>query len=171
MTSTRWLPMAAGLLAGLCVCACGSTNSSGTTTNSSSQFALAQCMRSHGVPNFPDPAAGGGFNVLASPGSSTVTIDGVAFGGPAFESAVKTCKLFGGGASPPQLTASQKQKLVAFAQCMRRHGVPGFPDPTFPSSGGVDRGSVPAAATASSPAFQKASQACGRGVVRNRSGG
>jgi hypothetical protein len=158
------------LLSVAALAGCGSTSNSGTTTNAASQLALSQCMRSHGVPNFPDPGSGGGFNVLASPGSSTVTIDGVAFSGPAFESAVKACKLFGGGTSPPQLTASQKRKLVAFAQCMRTHGVPDFPDPTFPSSGGVNR-SLPSAASPSSPGFLRAAKACGRGVLRSRSGG
>jgi hypothetical protein len=159
MTGTRPLLAVSGLLASVCLCACGSTNSSGTTTNSSSQLALAQCMRSHGVPNFPDPGANGGFSVVGTPGSPTVTIDGTSFAGPVFESAVKACKLFGGGTSPPPVSASQKARAVASAVCMRKHGVPDFPDPTFPAGGGIAI-MVPSGVKPSSPAFQRAAQAC-----------
>jgi hypothetical protein len=159
------------LLSVTALAGCGSTNSSGTTTNAAAALTLAQCMRSHGVANFPDPGSGGGFSVSGSPGSATLTIDGTAFSGPVFESAVKACKLFGGRTSPPPLTASQKQHLLDFAQCMRTHGVPGFPDPTFPSSGGANRSSLPAGLNPSSPAFQRAARACGRGEVRSRPGG
>jgi hypothetical protein len=151
------------VIAAVGLCACGSTSNSGTVTNAASQVALARCMRSHGVPNFPDPFSGGGFSIGVTPGSSTVTIDGSTFAGPAFEAAVKTCKLFGGGAAPPALSASQKQKMVAFAECMRAHGVPDFPDPTFPSGGAIKR-SFPTGVVPSSPAFQRASNACGRGA-------
>jgi hypothetical protein len=41
----------------------------------------------------------------------------------------------GGGSSSPESNASTQQKMVAYAQCMRTHGVPNFPDPT--SSGQV----------------------------------
>jgi hypothetical protein len=30
-----------------------------------------------------------------------------------------------------------KAAQIAHAQCMRTHGVPGYPDPGFPSSGGI----------------------------------
>ena len=152
--------LGAGVLLVVALAACGSTNNSGTTTNASSQLALAQCMRAHGVPNFPDPNAAGGFTVTGSLGSSTVMIDGTTFSGPAFESAVKTCKLFGGGTAPPPPSAQQRRDAVVFAQCMRKHGVPNFPDPSFPASGGI-RSKAPLPGQ-SSPAFQKAVQACGR---------
>jgi hypothetical protein len=150
----------AGILLAAGLAACGSTNNSGTTTNASSQLALSQCMRSHGVADFPDPSAAGGFSISGAPGGATLTVDGTTFGGPRFESAVKTCKLFGGGTSPPLPSARQRRDAVAFAQCMRKHGVPSFPDPTFPASGGI--ASEVSLAGQASPAFQKAAQACGR---------
>ena len=60
---------------------------------------FAQCMRSHGVPKFPDPKAGG----LLKLGSKS----GVDPNTPAFQAAQKTCqKLVPGGpivaGSPPQ---------------------------------------------------------------------
>ena len=36
----------------------------------------------------------------------------------------------GGGSSSPESSASTQQKMLAYAQCMRTHGVPNFPDPT-----------------------------------------
>ena len=153
-------PLVAATLLAVGVGACGSTNNSGTTTNASSQLALAQCMRSHGVPNFPDPNAGEGFSVNGSPDSSTMTIDGTTFGGPTFEAAVKTCQLFGGGTSPPPLSASQKKNALAFAKCMRTHGVPNFPDPTFPAGGGIAV-KVPNGLDRSSPTFTEARATCG----------
>lgn len=120
-------------------------------------------MRSHGVPNYPDPTqgpGGQGFSISQAIGSTTVTIDGIAFNGPAFDAAVKTCKLFGGGSAPPPVSESQKQKELAFARCMRTHGVPNFPDPRFPAGGGIERALAPGV-TPQSPAFQAAAKACG----------
>jgi hypothetical protein len=153
------VPMAA-LIA---VAGCGSTAPTGTAGGSSSQFALARCMRSHGLPNFPDPTVGpggAGFSISSIPGSSTLTVDGTTFSGPVFKSAVRACKLFGGGSSPPPISAQQRRRLLAFAQCMRSHGVPDFPDPTFPSGGGVFRGKIPSDHNA--PAFAQAVTTCRR---------
>jgi len=151
------------------LCGCGATGQpSGTATNAASAdasaFAMARCMRSHGVTNFPDPtkaSGGAGFSISAIPGSSTLTVDGTTFEGPAFESAVKACKLFGGGTAPPPITASQKRKAVAFAECIRKHGVPGFPDPTFPAGGGIAQSSGPKI-NRNSPAFQRAVAVCNK---------
>jgi hypothetical protein len=35
----------------------------------------------------------------------------------------------GGGAAPTSATETAYQKMLAFSQCMRAHGEPGFPDP------------------------------------------
>jgi hypothetical protein len=57
-------------------------------------LAMSRCMRSHGVPNFPDPqfqtAPGGGFGVrIGGPGINPNS--------PAFQAAQKACgKIFGG---------------------------------------------------------------------------
>jgi hypothetical protein len=44
---------------------------------------FAECMRSHGMSNFPDPMAGGGFNI---PGNTN---------SPQFEAAAKACQWTG----------------------------------------------------------------------------
>jgi hypothetical protein len=43
----------------------------------------------------------------------------------------------GGGSSSPESSANTQQKMVTYAQCMRTHGVPNFPDLT--SSGGIPK--------------------------------
>ncbi len=111
----------------------GSKPSGSASTNS--QLTLAECMRAHGAPSFPDPTqgpGGEGFSISSSPRSSTVNVDGIPFSGPAFESAAKTCKLFGGGSAPPPVSESQKLAPLTFAQCMRSHGVPNYPRPDLP---------------------------------------
>jgi hypothetical protein len=124
------------------------------------ELALAQCIRGHGVPGFPDPAAAGGFHVSAA------TIDS-----SQVQAAYGACRhlLAGGGPSITQLQreAQQQQQepqkalpaLLKFSQCMRSHGVPGFPDP--PGSGTPappqGRGSNP-----DSPQFRAAVAACQR---------
>ena len=39
----------------------------------------------------------------------------------------------GAGSTSPQDTAASNSKALQFAQCMRSHGVPNFPDPSAPS--------------------------------------
>jgi hypothetical protein len=145
------------------VAACGAGSKPKTTAAASDpQFQLAQCMRAHGAPNYPDPvhgAGGEGFSIRATPDSSVISVNGIPFSGPAFQSAVKTCKLFGGGSGPPAVSESQKQQEFAFARCIRAHGVPNFPDPVFPAGGGIERPDVPGL-NRNSPAFQKAIKAC-----------
>ncbi len=150
---------------------CGSAtyNAAATTNPSAAALTLSQCMHSHGIKNFPDPTngpGGAGLSLGTSPGSGTVIADGITFSGPAFDAAAKACAklLPGGGGPPPPLTAQQKQKALEFAACMRAHGVPNFPDPTFaPGSGANAARHPPAGVDPSSPAFQRAATACGGG--------
>lgn len=86
-------------------------------------------MRANGVPSFPDPSGDGGFTFPAG--------GGVDRSSPAFERAQATCRKYlvglGGGLTPGTRThpsAPWLATMVAAARCMRRHGVPGFPDPT-----------------------------------------
>jgi hypothetical protein len=121
-------------------------------------------MRSHGVPSFPDPTkgpGGEGLSISATPGSSTLTVDGITFAGPGFTAAETACKLFGGRSAPPAVSESQKLKLVGFAQCMRRHGVTSYPDPIFPPGGGIEQGQGPGL-DRNSPALRSAAMTCTR---------
>jgi hypothetical protein len=92
-------------------------------------YKFSACMRRHGVSNFPDP-------VVHSSGNSQsirIKINPTISGSPAFNSAQKACQGLMGG--PPNLAQQQAQihykveHYVAFAACMRRHGITSFPDP------------------------------------------
>jgi hypothetical protein len=115
-------------------------------------------MRSHGVPNFPDPNAQGDINV--GPGS------GIDPGSAKVQAAYQACRnvLPNGGQPTPQQLAKARQDALAFSACMRRHGLPDFPDPSF-SSGGGGIGvhvhvQVGGDLDPQSPAFQAATRAC-----------
>ena len=43
----------------------GSASSSASAPTYAQVLALAQCMRSHGVPDFPDPSASGGYTLTS----------------------------------------------------------------------------------------------------------
>jgi hypothetical protein len=126
-------------------------------------------MRAHGVPNFPDPGPKGGMTVLFSPGSATPTIQGITFGGPAFQAAERICKPLGNpGAGPPAITEQQKRAMVDFANCMRHHGLPQWADPTFPPGGGVFGGGGPY--NKNTPRLMQATNACTRAAGRQEAG-
>jgi hypothetical protein len=151
------------------IVACGS---SGTTHRASSSNRAAQgikfadCMRSHGVPNFPDPSSGGGIQIPAGSGINPFS--------PSFKSAQAGCAnlLPGGGPGAQHPSAQEKAQMVQTSECMRRHGVSGFPDPTLslPSSPAgyssiEDRGgivlAIPDTINVGSPVFRQAAVACG----------
>ena len=87
-------------------------------------LAFAKCMRSHGVPNFPDPKASGGLLLHAGSGIDPSS--------PGFKAAQAKCHKLLPGGGPPATTNPSPQTLARFlriAQCMRKHGVYDFPDP------------------------------------------
>ncbi|HTU96856.1 MAG TPA: hypothetical protein VMF14_13510 [Solirubrobacteraceae bacterium] len=152
--------------------ACGSSGAGGpaavggtTATGDASPLGLSQCMRAHGVTDFPDPSngpGGQGLSISATPGSPTLTVQGVTFSGPAFERAEKACSRYlTAKGPPPQPSARQRARLLAFAKCVRAHGVPSFADP----GGGAVVGGVVASkhapASVDAPAFRRALAACG----------
>ncbi len=98
---------------------------------------------------------------MGSDGS--LTVDGISLGdGPAVKAAEKACKAYlpGGAGPPPPISAAQRKAMLANAQCMREHGVPNFPDPTFPGQGGVAIG-LGKGVNPASPVFQAAAKSCG----------
>jgi hypothetical protein len=148
---------------------CGSSNPR-TSTNAAVSAALVKysaCMRSHGVPDFPDPAT--------TQGPNSFGIDGYNFNlptnlnpqSPAYISAQKTCGPFtniGTGGFHP-LPAKARQAAFAHAQCMRQHGVPNFPDPIVHVSGtGVSVRSGGPGINPRSPAFRQAQRVCSPGA-------
>jgi len=113
----------------LLVCGCGGTTSSSTTTSAGSEqatgaLAFSRCMRSHGVPGFPDPDSSG--NV-----SKTKVIP--LAGSPQFRVASRACGHLVPNSNRPQTTHAEVEAalsgMVRFATCMRSHGVQNWPDP------------------------------------------
>jgi hypothetical protein len=153
----RQARMAAAVTAMACVavlagCAGGSSS---TTAAGSAQYtkalAYAQCMRSHGVPSFPDPDAQGHLPTLQ------VGRNGVSQ--QAVQSAQNACRSLNPGGS--QGSAQQQQATLTqaldFARCMRARGVPDFPDPVASNGGiGYSLGGI----DTSAPQYQAAQQAC-----------
>jgi hypothetical protein len=90
---------------------------------------FAQCMRSHGVPNFPAPTSAQEFKLYIASSEGSL----------AFQSAETACRHVLPGGGPPSQSATQRQAQtvagLAFARCLRSHGFPNFPDPT--SSGQI----------------------------------
>ena len=145
------------------------TATSGASVSSDSGLKFSQCMRSHGVTDFPDPSSGGG-NV-----GFRIKIGGpVNPSSPSFQAAQKTCgKLLPGGgpSSSGHASAAAMARLRTISVCMRAHGISAFPDPTAhgPTSpvgyslvlnqGGAVL-AVPASINTQSPAFQQAATVC-----------
>lgn len=154
----------AGTIACLLASGCGSGSPAGKPTASTpttEMVAFSKCMRAHGVSDFPDPSAVANSNensIGGIPISNTINPSS-----PAFETAQTACQaLFSARFSrqgKPPISASQKASLIAISQCMRTHGVPGYPDPTFPAGGGISIGTGPSV-NIQSPAFKEAQATC-----------
>jgi hypothetical protein len=89
--------------------------------NGANMLKFAQCMRSHGVLNFPDPSSNG-----------TVSISGSEGGTPQFQAADTTCRklLPNGGIPTAEQQAQGIAQLLKFSECMRAHRISDYPDPT-----------------------------------------
>jgi hypothetical protein len=159
-----WVLAVAGLVVSIALLAagCGGGGSSGADAGPASaaggssgsvddQLAeWSQCMRENGVPSFPDQRAVNGQIQLSLPAD-------VDPNSPQFQQAIEACRSLSpvqqnGGGAP---SAEQQDQILRFVKCMRKNGVPDFPDPT--TSGGVIVGS---GIDPSSPQFQSAMQAC-----------
>jgi hypothetical protein len=121
---------------------------------------FAKCLRGHGEPNAyisgPRNNADSSATVLSIMG---YTLTGVAPQPAQFVSAMKACKHLLPGGPPPPMAQQQKEQMLRSAACMRAHGYPGYPDPTF-RNGGVIEQPLPASIGTTSPQFQAAQQAC-----------
>lgn len=126
----------------------GTSNAGGPTNTQSvdsQPLAFSRCMRSNGVPNFPDPNSSG---VWPKP-----QVEGAA-SNPQYPAATRSCGHLlpdgGPGVAPSPAVDQQIQNdMTQFALCMRSHGVSNWPDPTFdqgravfdPQAAGIDTNS------------------------------
>ena len=133
------------LLTAACSGSASSTGSGGSSIGSANSrlVAYSQCMRSHGLPNFPDPAGAVPPKVAAQElGVSSSRLQGAqgacqhllpATGGSLTASSLQQCYL--AGVCPQALVQQALSAGREFAQCMRSHGAPDWPDPTLDSQG------------------------------------
>jgi hypothetical protein len=105
----------------------GSTSSTGTGSASSTyvsdKVGFARCLRTHGVPDYPDPDAAG-----QEPPSSKQLIR-TSQG----QAAVRACNYWGSRIHNDVAAQNQAVRVeyVRFAECMRSHGLPNFPGPVY----------------------------------------
>jgi hypothetical protein len=112
-------------------------------------------MRSHGVPKFPDANPNGGIAIDAK--------NGINPDSPQFKAAQKACQKLapnGGKAPSPEEQAKAQAQMLKFSACMRSHGLPNFPDPTFSGGGAQLRVDRKSGLNPNSPQFQAAQKAC-----------
>ena len=115
--------LVAAVLAAVAVAACSggspaSVTSGGGNPNKGA-LAYASCMRAHGISDFPDPNAQGGFSAP----------NGMNVNSPQYAAANNACKSLTGNATPPPYNPATVAALVKYAKCMRAHGISNFPDP------------------------------------------
>ena len=121
-------PLAGLALVALIGAGCGSNarSETGAATATATKTAtardkavkFAECIRAHGVADFPDPSPKGDFEY------------GVSVSPAVWDKAVNACKaLQPPGTLSGKRTPKQQSTALRFAQCMRDHGVKDFPDP------------------------------------------
>jgi hypothetical protein len=115
----------------------------------SQELVFASCMRRHGEPDFPDPNSKGVF------ASSTIETNT-----PEYQRAQKACQYLLPKLNPPTPAEQAKllEKSLAFAKCMRSHGVLDFSDPIATKGGGISFSLV--GVDPNSSPFRRAQEAC-----------
>ncbi len=164
--------------ASLLVAACGggghSTHQSRTTASTSDAVKFSQCMRRHGLPNFPDVVPDEGLPILhEANGSVAILVNGVPqpVSGPAFRKALSDCTRYSRSFMANAVTGGTANRvqsaLVETAACMRKHGVPNYPDPpalgtmTFGEHMSATGRALSAGINVAAPAFRAALAKCG----------
>jgi len=164
-------PLAALAMAALISAGCGSNAPSETGTASSTGTAtstgtpakkltardkavkFAECIRAHGVSDFPDPNAKNDFEY------------GVSVSPAVWKQATTACKdLQPPGTLSSKRTPKQQSASLRFAQCIRDHGVKDFPDPVN-GEPVVDTYKIPSSNRPGGMTILNAAmKACGRGL-------
>jgi hypothetical protein len=153
MARTGAAAIAAAALAVLAAaCSSGSASSAGPvgsppggeSASSPSAVSYSVCIRSHGVPNYPDPSSSG---TLPKPDAQAFGVSSSqlsaaqracqhllpTFSGSLTASSLQQCYL--SDVCPQALVQQAVKDGLKFARCMRSHGVPRWPDPTIDSEG------------------------------------
>jgi hypothetical protein len=162
------------LVASAAIAACGGSSPSGVGAASITKAGLefAACVRAHGVPDFPDPIATAGATQTNGTPTTATPVKTLSESTEVVQKAQEACQKYAAAAEGPVVSGAQLAKLkagaLAYAKCIRAHGVPNFPDPTVEAGpGGHGAGITPpfgtgaqARAEAQSPALQAAIKTC-----------
>jgi hypothetical protein len=129
-------------LAASCGGSPGSTNAGGSAS-SLTAVAYSNCMRSHGVPRYPDPDSNGqlrktsaqllGVSSSQLQSAQTACQSMYPGNGGAVTASLMQCEETGD--CPQAMVQQVMSGMRQFSQCMRSHGVAGWPDPTIDSEG------------------------------------
>jgi hypothetical protein len=130
----------------------GSPSGSASDDQHADPLAYSKCMRSHGVPQFPDPDPNGGLELSAGPGT------GINPDSATFKAAQQACQHLL-PTPPPEQQQQNYEALLKFAKCMRDHGISDFPDPS-PDGGLQIKSGHGSDLDPNSPTFKAAQQAC-----------
>ncbi|MGA2529471.1 MAG: hypothetical protein ABSG36_09960 [Acidimicrobiales bacterium] len=128
----------------------GGSSSPSPQADAATLLKFAQCMRNHGLTTFPDPTSQGNIDIQNigkdNPNS------------PQFQTAQHACQsLMPGALITPAEKAAANTKALAFAQCMRAHGIVNFPDP---NGEGVIKITSSSNLSLSTPQYDKAQSTC-----------
>ncbi|MDP9258500.1 MAG: hypothetical protein M3Q31_18405 [Actinomycetota bacterium] len=135
--------------------AAATTTQNGTTTTQNgtiaSAFAFARCMRSHGIPGWPDPNSHGFFDKskLRPLGLNVARVRALEDG---------PCNIPLPSPQKYTITPADRADYLKAASCMRSHGFADFPDPTFPDNNVTLH--IPASINTNSSKFKSAATTC-----------
>jgi hypothetical protein len=122
-------------------CSASPSTAAGHGTNAQA-IAYSHCVRSHGVPNFPDPTSKGQVPKVNPQelGVSTTQFQSAETacqhlyptgGGVLNRDSIGECEQTGN--CPQALVQQAMAAMLRLAMCIRSHGLPGWPDPTLDS--------------------------------------
>jgi hypothetical protein len=131
-----------------------SSNVSAASPQQTGALAFAACMRSHRVPNWPDPESNGRFDkTKLAPQQLGASPSKVQAAQTACQHLLPTL----GSAMTPAQFQQMGAEALKFSRCIQAHGFPNYPDPGSdgrepdPATVGIDQGS---------PQWQAAHKAC-----------
>ena len=123
--------------------------------------AYSRCMRSNGVPDYPDPSSN---NPLPT-GLPKVNLQQLGVSSSQLQAAEGACAhlLPNGGHTTQAASQQMLSQMVGFSECMRSHGVPNWPDPINGPHGRpiFDLVDVDPPIDNASPRFQRSLHECG----------
>jgi hypothetical protein len=132
--------------------------------------AYSGCMRSNGVPNYPDPSTN---NELPT-GLPKANLQQLGVSSSQLQAAETACAhlLPDGGRTTQAASQRMLSQMVGFSECMRSRGVPDWPDPISGAHGrpAFNLVAIHPPIDSASPQFQRALHQCGHLVPRSLGG-